>query len=96
MSIKSQCMLKGCYTVKCFVQLVSQCFGDILANVAKTYCETRNISQCNSALTELFYSSKYSDLRELSLNSFKIRIYWLSSIFFFFETQSTVRLRVAC
>ena len=33
---------RGCYTVKCFVQLVSQCFGDIVAGQV-----ARNISQDN-------------------------------------------------
>ena len=31
-----------CYTVKCFVQLVAQCFGDFVAGQV-----ARNISQCN-------------------------------------------------
>ena len=31
-----------CYTVKCFVQLVSQCIGDVVAGQI-----ARNISQCN-------------------------------------------------
>ena len=34
--------LRRCYTVKCFVQLVSQCFGDIVAEQV-----AQNISQCN-------------------------------------------------
>ena len=34
--------LRRCYTAKCFVQLVSQCFGDIVAGQV-----ARNISQCN-------------------------------------------------
>ena len=35
---------KGSVTLKCFVQIVSQCFGDIARQVA------RNISKSNSAL----------------------------------------------
>ena len=43
--------LRCCYTttVKCFVHLVWQCFGDILAGQV-----ARNISQCNSAI-RLYY-----------------------------------------
>ena len=33
------CPLRRCYTVKCFVQLVSQCFGNIVAGQV-----ARNIS----------------------------------------------------
>ena len=35
-------LLRRCYTLICFVQLVSQCFADIVAGQV-----ARNISQCN-------------------------------------------------
>ena len=40
--VASSVHLRRCYTVKCFVQLVSQCFSDIVAGQV-----ARNISQCN-------------------------------------------------
>ena len=54
-------LLRRCYTVKCFVQLVSQCFGDIVVELI-----ARNSSQCNIPC-----KSTYTD-RSMAIQSLSV------------------------
>ena len=53
---------RGCYTVECFVQLVSQCFCDIIAGQV-----ARNISLCTYPATAKIVARQIA--RKVELNS---------------------------